>query len=227
MPKLMVVWLECPNSDALSGKRASVGMILGKYLLILVSYISEDGPVIPASWLAGFNSISSVGQFFGGFACSWVSDRIGRKGSLLVGLIVVTGGIFGELFATSRPAFLIGKLILGIGLGFYLTIGPLYCSEVAPVVIRGMVTGGINFAIVIGQLLSNAVIKGFGGREDNWAFRGPFAVQFLFVGWFFSFPVRYPILTNFQQFWQSVFHSHPNHHGTTFAKTASKRRNSV
>ncbi|KAK5057779.1 hypothetical protein LTR84_011780 [Exophiala bonariae] len=144
-------------------------------------YISEDGPVIPASWLAGFNSISSVGQFFGGFACSWVSDRIGRKGSLLVGLVVVTGGIFGELFATSRPAFLIGKLILGIGLGFYLTIGPLYCSEVAPVVIRGMVTGGINFAIVIGQLLSNAVIKGFGGREDNWAFRGPFAVQFLFV----------------------------------------------
>jgi hypothetical protein len=49
-------------------------------------------------------------------------------------------------------------------------------------VLRGMITGGINFAIVIGQLLSNAVIKGFGGRDDRWAFRGPFAVQFLFVG---------------------------------------------
>jgi len=137
--------------------------------------------VIPASWQSGFNSISSVGQFFGGFACSWISDRIGRKGSLLIGLTLVTGGIFGEIFSSTRPAFLIGKFILGIGLGFYLTIGPLYCSEVAPMVLRGMITGGINFAIVIGQLLSNAVIRGFGDRDDRWAFRGPFAVQFLFV----------------------------------------------
>ncbi|KAL6245954.1 hypothetical protein RBB50_007107 [Rhinocladiella similis] len=145
-------------------------------------YVYKGQAVIPASWQSGFNSISSVGQFFGGFACSWLSDRIGRKRSLLMGLAFVTGGIFGEVFSSTRPAFLIGKLILGIGLGFYLTIGPLYCSEVAPVVLRGMITGGINFAIVIGQLLSNAVIKGFGDRDDRWAFRGPFAVQFLFVG---------------------------------------------
>lgn len=114
--------------------------------------------------------------------CSWISDRIGRRYSLLIGLCFVTGGIFGEVFSHTRPAFLIGKLILGIGLGFYLTIGPLYCSEVAPVVLRGIITGGINFAIVIGQLLANAVIKGFGDRSDRWAFRGPFAIQWLFVG---------------------------------------------
>ena len=42
-------------------------------------YDYEGEAVIPASWLSGFNSISSVGQFFGGFACSWLSDRIGRK----------------------------------------------------------------------------------------------------------------------------------------------------
>lgn len=144
-------------------------------------YDYQGQAVIPASWLSGFNSISSVGQFFGGFACSWLSDRIGRKLSLLCGLALVTGGIFGEVFAFSRPGFLIGKMILGFGLGFYLTIGPLYCSEVAPVVLRGIITGGINFAIVIGQLLSNAVIKGFGGRTDNWGYRGPFAIQWLFV----------------------------------------------
>ena len=92
--------------------------------------------MIPASWLSGFNSISSVGQFFGAFVCSYLADRIGRKWSLLLGLVLVTGGIFGEIFAVTRPAFLIGKMILGFGLGFYLSIGPLYCSEVAPVVLR-------------------------------------------------------------------------------------------
>ena len=144
-------------------------------------YIFKGQPVLPASWQSGFNSISSVGQFFGGFACSWLADRFGRKGALLCGLLLVTGGIFGEIFSTTRPAFLIGKMILGFGLGFYLTVGPLYCSEVAPVAIRGVVTAGINFAIVIGQLLSNAAIKGFGDRDDRWAFRGPFAIQFVFV----------------------------------------------
>jgi MFS family permease len=145
-------------------------------------YILKGEPVVPASWQSGFNSISSVGQFFGGFLCSWISDRIGRRYSLLAGLCFVTGGIFGEVFSTTKPAFLIGKMILGVGLGFYLTIGPLYCSEVAPMVLRGMITGGINFAIVIGQLLANAVIKGFGDRTDTWAYRGPFAIQWLFVG---------------------------------------------
>jgi sugar porter (SP) family MFS transporter len=152
--------------------------------------------VLPASWQSGFNSISSVGQFFGGFACSWCSDRIGRRYSLLIGLVFVTGGIFGEVFSNTRPAFLIGKLILGIGLGFYLSIGPLYCSEVAPVVLRGIVTGGINFAIVIGQLLSNAVIKGFGDRTDRWAFRGPFAVQWLFVGKSIRINLRWYLTTD-------------------------------
>jgi MFS family permease len=142
----------------------------------------ENQPTLAASWQAGFNSISSVGQFFGGFACSQIADRFGRKITLLIGLLLAAGGIFGEVFSNTKVAFLISKLILGVGLGFYLTVGPLYCSEVSPVVLRGITTAGINFAIVIGQLLSNAAIKGFGERTDSWAYRGPFMIQLLFVG---------------------------------------------
>lgn len=50
--------------------------------------------------------------------------------------------------------------------------------------IRGITTAGVNLGIVIGQLLSNAAIKGFGERTDRWAYRGPFAIQFFFVGTF-------------------------------------------
>lgn len=144
-------------------------------------YTYKGEPTIPASWLSAFNSISSVGQFFGGFVCSWFSDRIGRKWSLLLGLLFVTGGVFGEIFSHARVAFLLGKLVLGVGLGFYLTIGPLYASEIAPVTLRGIVTGGTNLGICIGQLLANGVIAGFGSRTDLWSFRGPFAIQWLFV----------------------------------------------
>lgn len=135
---------------------------------------------LPPDWLAAFNTISSVGQFFGGFLCSVISDRIGRKGGLFVGLLFATGGVFGEVFSQTRPAFLISKLILGVGLGFYLTLSPLVTSEISPVVFRGIATATVQFGLSCGQLLSNAAIKGFGERDDSWAYKGPFAIQLFF-----------------------------------------------
>ncbi|KAL7945180.1 general substrate transporter [Trichoderma barbatum] len=143
-------------------------------------YNEQDGWVIPADWLSAFNTISGVGQFFGGFACSWIADRWGRKPALLAGIIIVASGILGEMFSKVRVAFLMSKLILGFGLGFYLTLSPLASSECAPVAFRGIATAGVQFGIGSGQLLSNAVIKGFGERTDVWAYRAPFAIQLFF-----------------------------------------------
>ncbi|KAL2829441.1 maltose permease [Aspergillus cavernicola] len=128
-------------------------------------YLREGEAILPADWQSAFN----------------VANRIGRKQSLLCGILVCTGGAFGEVFADTRGAFLGSKLILGVGLGFYLTLGPLMCSEIAPVVLRGLSTAGVNLGICVGQLLSNAVVKGFGERTDKWAYGAPFAVQLSFT----------------------------------------------
>ena len=120
--------------------------------------------------------ISSVHMLFGGFACSTLADKMGRRAALLCGILFCTGGAFGEMFSLSKGAFLASKLILGIGLGFYLTIGPLVCSEISTVVLRGISTAGINLDIAIGHLLSNAVVKGFSERTDRWAYAAPFAI---------------------------------------------------
>lgn len=144
-------------------------------------YVRDDGEaILPADWQTAFNTVSSVGQFFGGFLCSYAADRVGRKRSLAVGLAIVTGGILGEVLSTSNAAFVASKLVLGLGLGFYLTLAPMVTSEIAPVVLRGISAAGVNLAIGIGQLLSNAVIKAFGERPDRWAYRGPFATQLFF-----------------------------------------------
>ena len=68
--------------------------------------------------------------------CSYFADRFGRRAALLVGIMLVASGIFGEVFATANGAFLVGKMILGFGLGFYLTVGPMYCSEVSPLIFK-------------------------------------------------------------------------------------------
>ncbi|KAJ1325303.1 MFS transporter SP family general alpha glucoside:H+ symporter [Microdochium nivale] len=144
-------------------------------------YVLDGVAILPAEWQTAFNMISTVGQFFGGFLCSWLADRIGRKHSLLLGVLICAGGAIGEMLSYTRLAFLGSKLVIGVGLGFFLTLAPLACSEIAPVALRGFATAGVNLGIAIGQLLSNAVVKAFGEREDRWAYAGPFATQLFFV----------------------------------------------
>lgn len=150
-------------------------------------YVLDDEAILPADWQTAFSMVSTVGQFFGGFLCSWLADRMSRKGALLLGILICTGAIFGEVFALARPAFLVSKLILGLGLGFYLTLAPLACSEIAPVALRGYATASVNLGIAVGQLLSNAVVKAFGERDDRWAYAGPFAMQLIFVVFLLAF----------------------------------------
>lgn len=136
--------------------------------------------VLPADWQSAFNTISSVGQFFGGFICSMFADRFGRKPSMFIGILFAAGGIFGEVFSVTKVAFLISKLILGFGLGFYLTLAPLMVSEISPVVFRGVAIAGVQFGLGSGQLLSNGAIAGFGTWTSSWAYRAPFAIQLFF-----------------------------------------------
>jgi len=56
----------------------------------------------------------------------------------MTGILFTAGGIVGEMTSTTRPAFLLSKMILGFGLSFYLTVGPLYCSEVCVWYFRGV-----------------------------------------------------------------------------------------
>ncbi|KXJ88025.1 maltose permease [Microdochium bolleyi] len=150
-------------------------------------YVLDGQAILPANWQTAFNMIGAVGQIFGGFLCSWFADRIGRKNSLLLGIVVCSGGALGEMFSYTREAFLGAKLVIGVGLGFYLTLAPLATSEIAPVALRGFATAGVNLGIAIGQLLSNAVVKAFGERDDRWAYAGPFATQLFFVVFLLAF----------------------------------------
>lgn len=94
-------------------------------------YVVDGVAILPAKWQAAFNNVGSIGQFFGGFLCSQVADMIGRKKSIALGIVICTGGIIGQIVTTTKGGFLAAKLVLGFGLGFYLTLGPLCCSEVS------------------------------------------------------------------------------------------------
>ncbi|KAL4866440.1 hypothetical protein BDV12DRAFT_210452 [Aspergillus spectabilis] len=144
-------------------------------------YIQDGEAILPARWQTAFNTVPSVGAFFSSFFCPWVSDCIGRKKAMLVGVLLLAGGILGGMLVLMPGGFVAVKILLGSGLGFMLTLAPLVTSEIAPVALRGVATSGVNLGIAIGQLLSSAVIRGFGSRTDNWGFQGPFAIQLFFI----------------------------------------------
>lgn len=55
-----------------------------------------------------------------------------------------------------------------------------YCAEVSPLALRGITTASVNLWIDLGQFMSNGVIRGTGNRTDAYAYRLPFALQWIF-----------------------------------------------
>ena len=66
-------------------------------------YVSKTGQYIhPADWQAAFNSASSIGGFFGGITCGYVSDRFGRCKTLGLACVISIGAVFIQFFANSN-----------------------------------------------------------------------------------------------------------------------------
>ncbi|WVF72169.1 hypothetical protein IAT40_006981 [Kwoniella sp. CBS 6097] len=131
--------------------------------------------VVPARWQSAFNSASSIGGVFGGLSAGWIADRIGRRDAIAVACVVSTGGVFMQFFCPAHwnSLLLAGKMVNGVALGMYISCASAYCVEISPVSLRGITTGSINLWIIVGQFISNCVVKGLGSGADAWAYRIP------------------------------------------------------
>ncbi|EPT05531.1 hypothetical protein FOMPIDRAFT_1138706 [Fomitopsis schrenkii] len=147
--------------------------------------------ILQAKWQSAFNSVSSIGGMFGGLSLGYVSDKLGRKGAVAVCCIVSISGVLIQFFTYPHrnAQLLIGKLINGFSLGgltavasdcMYVSGASSYCSEVSPLALRGITTSSVNLWIVFGQLMSNGIIEGVGNWTSAYAYRLPFALQWIF-----------------------------------------------
>lgn len=138
--------------------------------------------VLPAQWQSAFNSVSSIGGMFGGLSLGYVSDKFGRRGAVALCCIVSITGIFIQFFTYPHrnAQLLIGKLINGYALGMYVSGASSYSAEVSPLALRGITTASVNLWIDLGQFMSNGVIEGTGNWSTAYAYRLPFALQWIF-----------------------------------------------
>ena len=67
---------------------------------------------------------AAIGALFNG----WLSFRLGRKYSLMVGAILFVAGSLGSAFATNVEVLLLSRVLLGVAVGIAST-APLYLSK--------------------------------------------------------------------------------------------------
>ncbi|KAH9939513.1 maltose permease [Amylocystis lapponica] len=146
-------------------------------------YLDDAGAyVLPAKWQSAFNSVSSIGGMFGGLSLGYVSDKFGRRGAVALCCMVSITGIFIQFFTYPHrnAQLIVGKLINGYALGMYVSGASSYCAEVSPLALRGITTASVNLWIDLGQFMSNGVIEGTGNFNSAYAYRLPFALQWIF-----------------------------------------------
>ncbi|KAL6845734.1 hypothetical protein ACP4OV_024309 [Aristida adscensionis] len=121
-------------------------------------------------WLTAFTSSLFLAGTLSSLVASRVTMRVGRQGIMLIGGTLFLSGSILNAAAVNISMLIIGRMLLGFGVGFTLQAGPLYLSETAPAKWRGAFTSAYNFFVVIG-ILSATITNYFTNRISNWGWR--------------------------------------------------------
>ncbi|KAL0943010.1 MFS maltose permease [Colletotrichum truncatum] len=135
--------------------------------------------VLSAAWQSGLSNGARGGEIIGLILAGWTADRYGYKMTTIGFLIMMIAFIFVLFFAPNVKILVLGEVLCGIPWGAFQSVTPAYASEVAPVVLRPYLTTFINMCWVIGQFFAVAVNKGSFQHANEWAYRIPFAVQWV------------------------------------------------
>ncbi|KHO00160.1 maltose permease MAL31 [Metarhizium album ARSEF 1941] len=143
-------------------------------------FADENGQhQLSAPWQAGLANCGVVGAFFGTLINGLLVDRFGQRRVLVGALVLLSGFIFMNFFAPNIIVLAVGQLLCGFPWGIFTSSAPAYASEVLPLSLRVYLTSYSNMCFIIGQLIAAGVLVRLVDRTDEWAYRVPFAIQWL------------------------------------------------
>lgn len=82
--------------------------------------------------------------------------------------------------ADSLAVLTIGQAFEGVPWGIFIANSPAYASEIVPIQLRGIVTATLQMSWSIGSIIVAAVTYQTNNRSDQWAWRLPLALQWVF-----------------------------------------------
>jgi MFS transporter, SP family, galactose:H+ symporter len=110
-------------------------------------------------------SMVLVGAAAGALSGGKLADRFGRRYMLLVTSAIFIIGALVCAFCTSLGMLLVGRVIVGLGIGLSSTTVPVYISEVSPPKARGWQVSLFQLAITVGILAAYLVDYAFAASQ--------------------------------------------------------------
>ncbi|AAW45575.1 hypothetical protein CNBH3340 [Cryptococcus deneoformans B-3501A] len=140
----------------------------------------DDGTwQVPARWQTGLSNGAQCGQIIGLIVNGIFTERYGYRKVLIASLLWLAAVITIFFCAPNIQVLLAGEILAGIPWGVFQSIAISYASDVCPIALRGYLTCYANFCWGWGQLIGVGVIRAMFSRDDQWAYRIPYAVQWV------------------------------------------------
>ncbi|KAG0501509.1 hypothetical protein HPP92_001581 [Vanilla planifolia] len=121
--------------------------------------------------LTTFTSSLYLAALIASFFAATVTRVFGRKWSMFGGGVTFLIGAALNGAARNVAMLIVGRILLGIGVGFANQSVPVYLSEMAPAKLRGMLNIGFQLMITIGILAANLINYGTAKIKGGWGWR--------------------------------------------------------
>jgi MFS family permease len=173
-----------PTSQSLVGRTAATkqhgipGMLKNPYVFMTCSFVAlgcmmygyDQGvmgsilvmenfqahfPTLTGATIQGWLvSALELGAWAGALFNGYLADRISRKYSILVAILIFTLGTGFQVGAQNPAMLFAGRTVGGIGIGMFSMVIPLYQAEIAPPELRGSLVSLQQLSITIGTTLA-------------------------------------------------------------------------
>ncbi|KAM0245850.1 hypothetical protein ACHAP5_005170 [Fusarium lateritium] len=142
--------------------------------------LQPDGTYqVSAAWQAGLSNGANVGSIIGLILNGWLSERFGYRYTIIGCLIWLSACITLFFTAQNVQMLLAAEILCGLPWGIFQTICVTYASEVCPIALRGYLTTYVNFCWGLGQEIGIGILRSMIGRTDQWAYRIPYGLQWI------------------------------------------------
>ncbi|KAI8885305.1 general substrate transporter [Backusella circina FSU 941] len=112
-------------------------------------------------WVWGaVNGMFAIGGLLGAMSNTYMSERFGRRDSMIIMNITFFIGAILLALATTAAQFAIGRIFVGIGCGFMTCVIGIYVAEISPPKYRGALTSLLQLFTTLGILIIMCISLG-------------------------------------------------------------------
>ena len=98
-----------------------------------------------------------IGAAFGALAAGRLSDRYGRRATIIASALVFIVGALGSAAAPDTAVLVLSRVVIGVAIGFASATAPVYISEMAPPAVRGRLVTFFQLSVTVGILVAYLV----------------------------------------------------------------------